>query len=453
MTRICVVINDIGGIPHTLHKNITTQHHTWSDSSHTDIPIPSTDPTEGLKCITKGTTSETIFSVVGSRGVSTVFAGPSCNLRRFSDDDHRLVDPESTLVHIGVERCSPYDDSCLLGTSGVYDDNTVRYATDAVRSARNERIPLLLWVNLLALRDVNYTHTHLATTPRDVRNDQRTQPESLHSIVANVTEFHRPDEHRPVIRHTEAEFSAALHYSSDVLERHMKRVQRFILNVLEECPDAHVCHTASHSLSLGEHGMRGGMTPMSTSCTTFMVSHPATRVGNNLDVMVSSFILDAFHLAHPPDLGMPTTRIPSMGMTRTLVLWNDHKYAVLERNGDIQNVFDLSTDPFELNDIVGNISHIRAQLLSTIHGNEPVVAAPRPDPVSLPSPSQSDISITIGTSFPQRPSPSEISTIADTPTMILRKPSFERRQRQSTTSTQGSQNVRRAEQRLSKLHR
>jgi len=457
MTRVCVVINDVGGIPHTLHENVLSNNASWSESFHHGIPLPSTDRVEGFQRITHGTSSESIFSVATSRGVATVFAGPSCGLRRFpSEDTQTLFDPETTLAHMGVRRCSPYDDTCFCGRSDVYDDDTLRYAADIVRQHDgNEQ--LLLWVNLLALRDVDQIRTSSATSqPSQPRLlDRRSHPESLHSIVSQVTDavsrdFYQHDDQRSIPRHAETEFSSLLEHSVDTLERHLQRVRRFILCTLERFPDASVCHTASHSLALGEHGMRGGRTPMSTTCTTFMSSRPLTSKCDNLDAVLFNFILDSLQLSHPPEVGQSVTRIPSLGLTRTLVTWNDHMYAVVECEGVIQNVFDLSTDPFELHDIVGNVTHIRRPLQLALRGQTHKVSREtpmandyeptepqRPNPVSIPSPSASEVSAVTAT------------------TTISRQASFSRRRTTTTTTnaSQVSQNVRRAEQRLNKLHR
>ena len=461
MTRVCVIINDVGGIPHTLHENVLSNHTSWSESCHIGIPLPSTDRAEGFRRVTRGTSSESVFSVAASRGVATVLAGSSCGLRKYpSDDVHMLFDPETTLSHMGVRRCSPYDDTCYRGRSDVYDDDTLRYATDVMCRHDGD---LLLWVNLLALRDIDYVRTSSSTASSSTARwlDRRSHPESLHSLVPHVTEavsreFYRSDTPRSIPRHTETEFSNLLHHSVETLDRHMQRVRRFILCVLERFPDASVCHTASHSLAIGEHGMRGGHTPMSTTCTTFVSSRPSTSRCDNLDAVLSNFILDSLQLAHPPDMGRSLTSVPSLGLTRTLVFWNDHMYAVIERQGVIQNVFDLSTDPFELHDIVGNVTHLRGplQLYPRNETHEEVSRTPqtttveerhepqqpqqpqRPTPVSIPSPTAS-----------------EVSTVTAS-TTLSRQASFSRRRTTSTTNpTQVSQNVRRAEQRLNKLHR
>lgn len=463
MTRVCVVINDVGGIPHTLHENVLSNNASWSESFHIGIPLPSTDRVEGFQCVTRGTSSESVFSVATSHGIATVLAGPSCGLRRSpSEDAHTLIDPETALTHMGVGRCSPYDDACFRGRSDVYDDDTLRYATDVVRQ-HNGNEHLLLWVNLLALRDIDHIRTSSATPqssqPRWL--DRRSHPESLHSIVSQVTDaasrdFYQDDTPRSIPRHAEAEFSNLLEHSVDTLERHLQRVRRFILSTLERFPDASVCHTASHSLALGEHGMRGGRTPMSTTCTTFMSSRPSTSRCDNLDALLFNFILDSLQLSHPPEVGESVTRIPSLGLTRTLVLWNDHMYAVVEREGVFQNVFDLSTDPFELHDIVRNVTHISRPLQLALRGDTHVESREIPpkrgdEPTAPQQPQQ-----------PQRPFPisipsptaSEVSTVTAT-TAVSRQASFSHR-RVTTTTTNAShvsQNVRRAEQRLNKLHR
>ena len=463
MTRVCVVINDVGGIPQTLHENVVSNHNSWSDSCHIGIPLPSTERNEGFHRVTRGTSSESVFSVAASRGVVTVLAGSSCGLRKYpSDDVDALFDPETTLSHMGVGCCSPYDDTSYRGRSDVYDDDTLRYAADVVRRHEgNEH--LLLWVNLLALRDINYIRTHSSSTAAPSKAarwlDRRSHPESLHSLVPHVTEavsreFYNGDDPRSIPRHTETEFSNLLQHSVETLDRHLQRVRRFILCVLEQFPDASVCHTASHSLALGEHGMRGGHTPMSTTCTTFVSSRPSTSRCDNLDALLSNFILDALHIAHPPHVGLPLTSIPSLGLTRNLVVWNDHTYAVVERQGVIQNVFDLSTDPFELHDIAGNVPHLRGPLQQlALHSEAQEVSRNpqtttvdkprkpqqprRPIPVSIPSPTASEVSTTTAT------------------TAVSRQASFSRRLSIATNpaASQVSQNVRRVEQRLNKLHR
>ena len=463
MTRVCVVINDVGGIPHTLHENVLSNHASWSESCHIGIPLPSTERAEGFHRVTRGTSSESVFSVAASRGVVTVLAGSSCGLRKYpSDDPHTMFDPETTLSHMGVSRCSPYDDACYRGRSDVYDDDTLRYATDVV-SRHDGDEHLLLWVNLLALRDVDYVRTSSSTAASSKARwlDRRSHPESLHILIPQVTEavsqeFYKRDAPRSIPRHTETEFSNLLQRSVETLDRHMQRVRRFVLSVLERFPDASVCHTASHSLAIGEHGMRGGNTPMSTTCTTFVSSRPSTSRCDNLDALLSHFILDALHIAHPPDMGKAITSVPSLGLTRTLVLWNDHMYAVIERQGVIQNVFDLSTDPFELHDIVGNVTHLRGPLQLSIRNETPEEVSRTPQTTTEeerhePQPPQRPMPVSIPS-----PTASEVSTVTATTTTVSRQASFSRRRTTSNTNTnasQVSQNVRRAEQRLNKLHR
>lgn len=456
MTRVCVIINDIGGVPHTLHRNVAAHHRVWAETSHVGLPLPSTDRAEGFRCVSRGTSKESIFSVVSSRNVSTVLCGPSCGMRRLPDAQS-LHDPEHALSHMGVERCSPYDDASFVGRSDVYDVDTLRYATDVL--AHHTEGPLLLWVNLLALRDVDRVHP--STAMRNSRVDRRSFPESLHNVIPTVTEevvqhFYVGDAPRFMVRHSEVEFSSLLEHSIDALERHTERVRKFVLCTLEHLPDAHICHTASHSLAIGEHGMRGGGTPMSTTCTTFASMRPETVVTKNLDTTLCNFVLDAFKMSHPSDPGTPTTRVPSLSMTRTLVTIHDHEYAVIEQNGTLLSVFDLSTDPFELNDVSGSVGHLRSALRQhamrdavgavpeestapTPRGATPSpLVTQRPHPVSLPSPSPSDVSS------------------ASTAHAVARQDSFTRRVPRptaSSSSSHASQNVRRTEQRLHTLHR
>lgn len=458
MKRVCVVINDVGGIPHTLHENVLSNHTSWSESCHLGIPLPSTERTEGFRRVTRGTSSESVFSVAASRGVLTVLAGSSCGLRKYpSDDVHAMFDPEATLTHMGVRRCSPYDDTCYRGRSDVYDVDTLRYATDVVcRHDGDEH--LLLWVNLLALRDIDYIRTSSSYSSTVVPSkaqwlDRRSHPESLHSRIPHVTEavsrdFYKGDAPHSIPRHAETEFSNLLQHSVEALDCHLQRVRRFILCVLERFPDASVCHTASHSLALGEHGMRGGHTPMSTTCTTFVSSRPSTTRCDNLDAQLSNFILDSMHITHPPHTGQPLTSVPSLGLTRTLVLWNDHMYAVVEHQGVIQNVFDLSTDPFELHDIVGNVTHLRGPLQLALHPETQEVSR-EPQTVTMDEPQQPQQPIPV--SIPS-PAASEVSNATAT-TTISRQASFSRRRTTNPNASQISQNVRRAEQRLNKLHR
>lgn len=469
MTRLCVVVNDVGGVPHTLHENVVSRNAAWSASSHVRLPLPSADRAEGFRRVSHGTASESIFSVVAARGVATAFAGPSCGARRLPER-RSLSDPEAALAHVGVQRCSPYDDDAYAGRSDVYDVDTLRYASDAVADHHRDRegersaSPLLLWVNLLALRDVDHVRaTSAAASGRGGgRVDRRSYPESLHSLVPRVTEavakaFYEGDAPalpQPVVRHAEAEFSALLEHSIAALERHMERVHRFLLGVLERVPDAHVCHTASHSLALGEHGMRGGATPMSITCTTFASSRPATEATQNLDAMISNFVLDAFQLAHPRDAGLPVTRVPSLGLTRTLVTHHDHTYAVIERDGALQAVFDLSTDPFELENVLGAVGHLRPSLQQhqqqraapprererETEREEEGVRDASPSPQPPPPP-------------PRRPAPVLVPSPLPSSSRATVRPASAARRRSAPPAPPSSQNVRRIEQRLNKMHR
>ena len=190
---------------------------------------------------------------------------------------------------------------------------------------------------------------------------------------------------------------------------------------------------------------------MSTTCTTFASMRPKTVASRNLDATLCNFVLDAFQMSHPGDPGAPTTHIPSLSMSRRLVTIHDHEYAVIERDGILLIVFDLSTDPFELNDITGSIAHLRPTLKRTVCTDSSVDAvdeftaptprAPRTPPlhVSIPSPSSSEVS----------------STMTSTVRTVARQDSFTRRNPRAPLPPPSSvsQNVRRTEQRLHKLHR
>lgn len=242
-----------------------------------------------------------------------------CDARARRGPHARRVGVRLALVGVCAD---PFEPSSIVrrGRSDVYDDDTLRYATDVV-SRHDGDEHLLLWVNLLALRDIDYVRTSSSSTSSARWLDRRSHPDSLHTLVPQVTEavsreFYKRDAPRSIPRHTETEFSNLLQHSVETLDRHMQRVRRFILSVLERFPDASVCHTASHSLAIGEHGMRGGHTPMSTTCTTFVSSRPSTSRCDNLDALLSDFILDALCIAHPPDMGQAITSVPSLGLTR-----------------------------------------------------------------------------------------------------------------------------------------
>jgi hypothetical protein len=379
---VCVIINDVGGIPHTLHENVTFKNSPWSEASYLGIPIPSTDPADGLKHITHDSLSKSLFSIASVHGVATVFAGPSCENRRYSADE----DPERSLSHWGIRSCSPYDDQSLVGFSEIYDEDTLRYAMSKLSETH-----ILMWVNLVALRGVD-------------------------SVSVKDT----PKTHRFVFPHVSDvdDFSKRLHLSMTLIEKHMERVQRFVRDVLERFPDAHIFHTASHSLSLGEHGMRGGHTPMASTCTTFVSSCPPLRDRPvNLEIGIRKFVADAFQIPLPLQaVHAPITLIPSLDMTRSIVSHNEHTYAVLFVRGVLKTVYDLSTDPFELTDISPNITHIRNVLENVVppyrgqlrESPTPVAHAPPPPP---------------------------------------------RRKHSSTQRTAVSKNVKLVEQRLNKLHR
>lgn len=273
-----------------------------------------------------------------------------------------------------------------MGFSDIYDEDTLRYAMSKLSEA-----PLLLWVNFIALRGMD------SILVKDV------VPQSSRFVFPHVGDVD--------------EFSKRLYRSMTAFEIHTERIQRFVRGVLEQVPDAHVLHTASHSLSLGEHGMRGGDTPMATTCTTFVSSCPPLHERPpNLEFGIKQFISNAFQIpVSLPTVRMPVTLIPSLEMTRTVVSHNDHTYAVLYVRGVLKNVYDLSTDPFELTDISSNISHIRDVLESVLPPLRPKEATYEKAPPSPPTPP--------------------------------------RRQRSSSQRTAVSKNVRLVEQRLNKLHR
>ena len=441
MGRVCVVINDIGGIPYALHRNVTSAH-AWVDAVHENVGLSHTNTYTEFRNVVHITETTTLFKVVRERGVPTVLLGSSGGLRQ---QPNPLEDSRQSLLKIGVDVCSPYDDASFVGTSDAHDDQ-IMYDAIRILDESKDSQDLFLWINMLALRDMN----HHATNHHDHRYmDRRQIPDSLHTIVSGVTDVVGTNSDittmRRTLRNAENEYLSLLEASKARLSTHLERIKRILVSIMDHHPDAHICHTASHSLALGEHGMRGSNTPMCTTCSTFFASRPGTPRANTLECMLYNFVHSAFSIPHPTQTGHPITRVDVHPYVRVLVTLNDHTYAVVLVNNTIHNVFDISTDPFETSDVYGSVEHLRYEMCQIISRLNPTSSSSpmrRPSPMRRrPSPLRRPSPVIV----PSSPSPRALSpteSISSVASSIV-----------STTSTRRSVSVRQAEQRLNKLHR
>jgi len=168
--------------------------------------------------------------------------------------------------------------------------------------------------------------------------------------------------------------------------------------------NAHVAHTSSHSLSIGEHGVRGGGAPTNTCCTTFWCSTIDTGTGlQTLDARIANFLHTACHIPLPKQLGHMRTwgRRPCGGVfIRVLCEFNEHVYACVFMRDDrgvempLHFVFDISTDPEETENIMTSVVHLhinfydvmRTCTASPVHARTTRTSRRPPPVVSLPSP-------------------------------------------------------------------
>lgn len=462
---VTVVLNEWRGFPSALRTNLLNRHRDWATDVRDDVVLESTDPVESFeRAVAAGGDGATVFHVARSRGAETVLLGEvpthwraDASTPAVHADTVRLPDSRCDLHEYGVNRCSLHvPSSTHVASMEAYDEDACARACDVLRDFAGDA--LVLWVNLSAFGDLERvtfappertptTHS-VCVAPPPPAYDRRRLPSNVNTYLEGISSATR----RP-----EQEYVTLLHAAQELCDRHLERVERVVRQALER--GAHVVHTATHSLAVGEHAVRGGGRPLATCCETFWAS-------NRDDASSACLRTDLWRavVAAGPPPPFPPSREPREtrcgDLTRVVLAIHDHVYACVFRDDALLFVFDRSVDPEESRDVLVAVSHLHPKMTRRAVREEPTetrrrrTRAPQPPPPPPSPPPRDDVapprspstdSVTTATDAPPPPSPFPVPTLA-------RQASFSRRPARPTTTATRT-NVRQTEARLHKMHR
>ena len=437
--RVVVVINHFGGVPGAMAHNIAGSQCAWSATEHTDVVLGRLRPEESLRAILAAEEEPrlgppdglepgpTLLSAARDAGYYTVMLGAhglgegdERPPRRHAAE--RLPDPRAALRPIGIERCSCLDGALFPGRAEAHDEEVLHEARRLLAERDASSPPLLLWINLLSCRDLQRVRfrtpapggpaVDVCTARASLSLDRSALPRRLAASIPGVSarlaraDARRHGEVEPGgltrAREAEGEYARLLDLAWDLVQRQEVRIAAVVAEALRH--DAAIAYTATHLLSLGEHGARGGDVPSAVCCASFWCCRPEAprRDAATVEEHACNFLASACGFAAPGRRPPPLTlsRLPPAGdgdgagevLSRALVALHDHTYACLglaeeaaaaTSLGDatrLHAVYDLSTDADESADVLADVAHLHAELLARVRDMLPrrvrVPAAP-----------------------------------------------------------------------------
>jgi hypothetical protein len=422
--RTCVVINDYGGVPYALRANLTAGQQNWVCTCDADVALPYTDPRQCLPHVLP----QRLFSELQRRGVLVALLGGTAQMRAA----HHARRDEG-LQHVGVARCSLFDDDAFHGPSDPYDDDVV-HQTLGLLGELGSDAPCMLWINLLAARD---GAEDAIAVPHNVPFDHRIVPKNLHVVIAASG---------PAAQQRAAEQAYAHRLAScrRIMTAHAQRVRHIVSRVLARDAHAQIAYTSTRSLSLGEHGIVGGDSPTHTGCTTFVLTNVASfACAPTLRACLSDFVAQAWSLPVPPLSDERRTIVGDHSSVRRIVTVRAHTYALVfasAADDAPRHVFDLTMDPWETEDIALHVQH-----LGLLRPEPVALPELRPEPVALPEPEAPPVSPPPPPPLPEEHEPESLVTLRPPSIVTPSSPASSPQRRVST--------VRANERRLNKMHR
>ena len=426
--RLVVVVNHWGGVPGALHENVISQ---LGDrmSAVEQVALRRLDPALGFRdaicndsrdeaCLwdTAPPNPHTIFHAFRAAGYRTVVLG-ACGLiprdREATRSSARTMpDPRESMRAWGIDRCSSCDGAHFRGNASVHDEEVVHEAR-RILLEHDEATPLLLWLNLRSCIDT--TRVRFARCDRRpledgytgvtrTNFDRRLVPRNVNATsIQELTDLLR---HEDAVRHgevpsedsshrrdTSSEYACVLDIAIDITERVDRCVTPFLVDALRR--DGAVAVTATHSLCLGEHGIRSGAAPTRVCASTFWCSSisPRQDAANEclptLNAMLRAFARSC-GVRHGTDDAKASTpgapvaclgRVPAKEgvgvVARVVCRLHDHNYACIVRwdrlpvregvahlplAKELYAVFDLDADPDEVHNVLLQVRHLHEAL-------------------------------------------------------------------------------------------
>ena len=443
--KIVLIVNDLHGFPSALRKN-ASRSQPWATTVCEECVLTRTDKVGSFEDSIVVSGAETIFHAVQQAGGETVLLGSSPPHWRqpcptVHANTYELPDPRCELYLRGVNRCSLYEvpSHQRNGCASVYDDDVCDQACDILQSFSGTY--LLLWVNLSCFEDLERIQLESTTAgraestcvpPPPSMYDRRSLPLSVSTVLDGISEPSRRTEHQYV---------TLLEAATRLFDRHRDRVARIVENALSrEGDDVSVAYTSTHSLSIGEHAVRGGHAPLGTCCETFWLSNVVAAAAATSSSRPCLHDLIVSMVTHPATPSLTTVTECRHDYYRHVIRVDDHLYSCVVRHERILHVFDLSSDPEETHDVYSSLGHLHAEF------------ARRVATTSRPTPERDNPVAAVPEVHVRIPSPTEEATVRP----IARQPSFSRRPNppsQTSTSTRTKVGVRQTEARLNKMHR
>lgn len=443
--RLVLLINHWGGVPHCLHSNAAQGHlrrargrkdrlrrarsatgdeeeeaeeegeETTTTTVVESLLLSHTDPSEEFLSASRDFW-DAANSAAGCR--TACFGARGTFHRPVRVDDgatESLPDPRRALVDsLGVEACSthdafhPHDDASSFFASDAADEATCeeaeRFVEEQERAGTEGTV--VVCVNLLSCRDVVRARFGAATsTPSEscfvlrtgkrgeAEIDPRVVPPSLRVALDGVTAPLSSANRRrfgeaettggAVVETTPVQFAALLRLAASSVDRSVDRTASLVSRALAT-DEGVVAVTASHSLPLGEHGLRDGGGPTRCCCSTFWAdtlppprspSSWRTTLRDRLRSFAASIfgqtplprrLLGAAAAAEEEEApccvvtsSSSSSRSgsdPTTSFYRVVVRLRDRTYALIGRRGGggggtIVAAFDLDLDPGEEEDV------------------------------------------------------------------------------------------------------
>ena len=269
-----------------------------------------------------------------------------------------------TTLQPDVDYCSAHADE-LEENALCHDARVLEEARHFVQQAGPQ--PFLIIVNLLSCRDVDRLRVgsvnplvNVCTLSPCAAQDPRIIPKCLHSrplgefgqqLAQADLELHG----EPPTTRVEENYYASL---LGATLRTLSELEPYTAALLD-CCDAEVAVTCTHSLAIGEHGIRGGMSPTHVCSETFWSTTcadvtPRQGLQQNLAEFAAAISNDTLRL--PEEV----QRTIGPGFSRRLCHVHERKYSIVESSeGDLIAVFDGDADPHETTNILPVVTHLK----------------------------------------------------------------------------------------------
>ena len=483
MNKRVVVINHWGGVPNALHRNaiLDTQTALSDRTMYSICPVPLTryDAACGFRaainvdrpddmCLIPDAieTTTTLFSMFKEAGFTVVVLGASGidagrrPTRPGQRYDSEMPDPENSMNHLGVSKCSLFDGAYFRGSAMAHDRAVLREARNILETIKK---PILLWLNLLSCRDITCIRFRPQINPPAVDGvlvklpktviDARIKPQSLAPSddslydLRNILNMCDSQSHGEPFHETNVpDHDLDIQYATllDSAWATLKTLNEEVRLTMQGM-DVEIAVTSSHSLSLGECGTRRPG-PFSINSNTFWSS--TLDLGySETDARIATLPQILFRFATvcgvcvkvpQPQSDTPvcfgTIGHPNGDIfaARTLVTINDHHYSCIVvwprdlpsssgithlNNFELRAVFDVSTDSEEKYDILAQVNHLSDIIKQKLRRTLPAHAKTQ-QRESFGEPSITTPAHPLPTSRPPPPTPSPAPPINSTPTSV-----------------------------------